>query len=89
MKNFIGEFANYLVFETEEEKQKAIDCLEKWVEWFCYTRICSEEEEEKRLFEYTVEDISWIIKDPYPEEPRQIYTIAVKFKIYKKYIDEK
>jgi hypothetical protein len=84
-----GEFVKYLVFETEEEKQKAIDCLEKWMNWFCYVHQCQEDQEDERMFEYFSQDISWIIKAPFPQEPKQIYGIAIRFKLYKRYIDEK
>jgi|GEM_PF-4542598 hypothetical protein len=84
-----GQFGHHLVFETEQEKQKAMECLEKWLTWFCYTYTCIDDEVDERMYEYITDGITWIIRDPYPQEPKQIYTIAIRFKLYKRYIHEK
>lgn len=83
---FRGEYMNWLPIDNEDELIEATKWLEKWALHFAYMFGSSKDEDDKRLFEYKIQDKHLILKPPFTNERKRTQTLAIIFKLYKSYL---
>lgn len=87
MKN---EYGNWLPYDTEEEREEAIKWLRKWANHYCYRVPYQSEADanDPKLFEYYPVEEQLICQPSLSTEKIKTGTIAIRFKVAKRYLDE-